>query len=498
MKKRLTLGADPEFELILGGQVVSASGILHRDIHLPWGEIGVDGSGRPLELRPLPSETARGLVMNVGRLLVAVPALTGGVPSTACEVYAVGGHIHLGFELIPGQLVVSAIEDALGDIFYGLNSRTRLDEGYGKRGDWRSQNWGVEYRTPPSAIWSHPMVALTFVGAIKWVVQGLIRGEDPLKSPALVKVRAAAKNAAAFVKGYNGRLHWGAWREFAGDIHVSRYLGVRVYLESGDRDPEFASDMEAMCARLGVSFIRVVPLSRARGDYISNVPGYWNVLGDFPPFTPGGALCLSWRFRTDAEFRKEELPKLEAAMAAVLRGGESNPDGGRLVRASVPFRAKNPVTEVVEEPEPPAPPAPPRYTCRRCGSEVQDSNMRLHDTGVYCPDCYRDLRMCEGCGRIVFWGPELAISGSGLPYCVDCYQAHFTRCAECGRETPLESAQQGDGGAFYCGRCYTRCGRCGNRTLRDRSVVFRGNDYCWSCFREIAARQDEPDVPVEV
>jgi len=499
MAKGITLGADPEFELVVGGKVVNASGVLQREVTLPWGEIGVDGSGRPLELRPTPSETARGLVANVGRLLMAVPQVTGGVPSTACEVYAVGGHIHLGFEPTPGTHdweVAEVVDEALGDIVYDLNTRTRLDEGYGKRGDWRGQSWGVEYRTPPSSIWSHPMVALTFVGAIKWVAREVIRGENPLKSPVLTKVREAAKNAAAFVRGYKGRLHWGAWRAFVGDVNVSRYLGTSVYLEAGDRDPMFASDMEAMCARLGVSFIRVVPLSRARGDYASNVPGYWNVLDDFPPFTPGGAICLSWRFRTDPGFRQEELPKLEAAIATVLRNGGNGDDGGRLVRAVVPFKARHPVTKVVEEPDPTPPPAPPRYACRRCSSEVEYTNLRIHDSGVYCQDCYRDLRVCEVCGQVI-WRPEAVISDRGLPYCATCYP--FTRCAECGAETPLESAHRGNDGRPYCGRCYRACARCGAGVLRNRSVIFRDNAYCWSCFREIAARQDEPeDVPVEV
>jgi hypothetical protein len=252
----VTLGADHEFELVVGGRVVSASGVLREDIRLPWGDIGVDGAGYPLELRPVPSESPKELVANVGRLLLAVPKLVGGYPSTICEAYAVGGHVHIGglpdrsYDGLRG--VADALDRALGDIFYNLSPSLRLRQGYGRRGDWREQRWGVEYRTPPASMWSHPKVALASLGAIRWVVQELLRGENPLRSPSLTKVRAAVKRAADFVKKYDGRLHWGAWKALLGEVNVAQQLGVKVELAGGlGHDAYFVDDMKAMCARQG-------------------------------------------------------------------------------------------------------------------------------------------------------------------------------------------------------------------------------------------------------
>ena len=45
-KAHITLGADPEFELVVGGEVVNASRVLREDVRLPWGDIGIEGSAQ--------------------------------------------------------------------------------------------------------------------------------------------------------------------------------------------------------------------------------------------------------------------------------------------------------------------------------------------------------------------------------------------------------------------------------------------------------------------
>jgi hypothetical protein len=491
----VTLGADPEFELVVGGRIVSASSVLREDIRLPWGDIGVDGAGWPLELRPVPGKTARELVQNVGRLIVAVPKAVGGVPSSICEAYAIGGHVHVGFKSDPGLAyrdIVKTIDDALGDIFYSLNTRTRISAGYGKRKDWREQYWGVEYRTPPSAVWSHPGVALTFVGAIKWAVQELLRGENPLRSPALTKVRAAAKKAAAFVKRHGGRLHWGAWKAFAGEVDISRHLGVKIRFDSGDRDSKFFADMEAMLARLGIASIRITSLHRSRGDFASNVPGYGTLVNDFTPFTPGGALCLSWRFRTDPDFRRKELPKLEAAIAAILRNSDDG-DGGRLVKEVVPLKVVGPP----EEPEPEPMDAPHSYDdedcvrCEECGEEIHvDDTYEDDDGNIYCEQCYYDIHTaCERCGREVH-RDDTYITDSGYgPYCTDCYYELYDRCTHCDREVATEYVHRSQDGDAYCERCYTRlfviCDHCEGEVRREEAIERCNGFYCEDCFGEL-------------
>ena len=340
-KAIVTLGADPEFELIIAGRAESAAGILGDAIHLPWGSIGVDGAGWPLELRPEPSINARGLVHNVARLLVAVPKILGGLPSTVGEAYAIGGHIHVGINTpVDERALVRALDEAIGDILYSLSPASRIEAGYGRRRDWRIQPWGIEYRTPPAAIWSHPQVATIFVGAIKWAAGEFLRGRDPLRSPALPKIRGAAKSAAAFVRQYGGRLHWGAWEASLGETEVDQYLGAKTMIlgHGLERDTHFVDDMKAMCDRLGIKSLRILP--SYRGDFATNIPGYGTPVGDFVTFTPGGTLFLSWRFRNDPKFRREELPKLEAAIATLIETNEKEGDGGRLVKEVIHLSGK--------------------------------------------------------------------------------------------------------------------------------------------------------------
>ncbi len=119
----ITLGTDAEFEVIVDGDVVPVEKLMSvSDVALPWGRIGQDSSGDPIELRPEPSSDPEALVGNLGR--------------TACEVFPIGGHVHIGG--VPSEVqedLVSLIDGLLGDFFYSLSGETRLRAGYGKRGD---------------------------------------------------------------------------------------------------------------------------------------------------------------------------------------------------------------------------------------------------------------------------------------------------------------------------------------------------------------------------
>ena len=463
----LTLGADPEFELIIAGRAESAASILGDAIHLPWGSIGVDGAGWPLELRPEPSINARGLVRNVARLLVAVPKALGGIPSTVGEAYAIGGHIHVGLGNAPvdERALVRTLDEAIGDILYDLNPATRIGAGYGRRKDWRIQPWGIEYRTPPAAIWSHPQVATIFVGAIKWAAGEFLRGQDPLRSPALPKIRGAAKSAAAFARRYGSRLHWGAWEALAGDVEIPQEGPVIVIDHGADRDHLLVGDLKGLLLRLGLRWLRITSLRWSRGDYVSNLPGYGELVEGFPVFAPGGTLCLSWRFRNDAEFRRAEMPKLEAALAAALRAqaaAEVDDGGGRIIKEAVPLKLSGAAEGEVEafeseaeafQPEPEAEPEEIDY-CERCGEAVAIEDAFVTDGG-------------EG------------------PYCEDCYYELYGRCANCDREVFLDDACQDSNGEVYCEYCYYRlyaiCARCAAEIWREDAIFQDGEAYCEDC-----------------
>ena len=442
--ERITFGADPEFELVKGRRIVRASGAVPRgEVRLPWGAIGVDGAGDPLELRPVPGTTPRELVDNVGRLLLAVPKVVGGVPSTMCEMYPIGGHLHIGFRNRRGVMnhaeeIVQAIDGELGEVFYSLNSRRRRESSYGRRGDWRSQEWGIEYRTPPAAIWSHPEAAMAFLEGVAHVVNTLVRhGEwDPEQDPLWARVKERVRKAAALVQKYEGRLHWGAWKKWVGDFHLTQESGVEVeFTSSAEKDDHFLDDLRLMLIRLGLPRVSVLPLRKTRGDYASNVPGYGVLAEGVDEFIPNLTLALSWRFRNDPDFRRVELPKLEEAIARLLDG--DGDDGNRLIKEVIPLDGDWPDAsppEPIDEEE-----DDDEYTyCNECGARVHldDAYYNRNDT-PFCPDCYHELyTACDRCGRET---PRIdALRYDDYSYCVDCYSELFSYCEECGEDYPAE------------------------------------------------------------
>jgi predicted RNA-binding Zn-ribbon protein involved in translation (DUF1610 family) len=505
MEITVTLGGDPEFELIAKGRVVAAERFLSGAIvPLPWGAIGEDGSGDPIELRPEPSPDPETLVGNVGRLLLSVPRVLGGFPSTTCEQYPLGGHVHIGG--VPSEdqeELVKVIDGLLGDLFYSLSAELRLSRGYGRRGDWRPQPWGVEYRTPPANVWSHPGVALAFLRAIKWVAERVLLGEEPLKDPAWLLLRAEAEKAAEFVRAWGGRLHWGAWKAYIGEVDLREGLKVEVSLGAGmECDEALEGDLRAMCARLGIPFVKILPLRYWRGDYASNVPGYGELAGGFDPYAPGGELGLSWRFRNDPEFRREEMGKLEAAIARILEEFDAEEgDGGRLVKEVISFSAEwRPGGETgaeefgKEKPSQGPEPCDDEYVyCEACGIKVHADDARFTDMGVaYCEDCYVEAyTSCEECGREVAW--EEAERHDDLYYCPSCYDELFISCERCGAEVLEEEAFHLEDGTPLCEECFflerDLCSNCGEVVLKESAPRTEGGFYCETCYGRLFARE---------
>ncbi len=444
-KARITLGGDPEFELVVDGKVAPAERFLGGNILLPWGEIGEDGSGDPIELRPKPAASPQALVRNVGKLLLSVPRTVGGVPSTVCEEYPIGGHVHIGG--VPSEVqedLVEVIDNLLGDLFRSLSAELRLDRGYGRRGDWRRKDWGFEYRTPPASLWSHPEVALVFLRAIEWVAEKFLADEDPLGDHAWPSVREGVERATQFVKAHGGKLHWGAWKAYIGEVDF-RGADVNIFL-SGEYDDAFFGDLRAMCLRLGIPFVKVAPLARQRGDYASGIPGYGELVEEgHLLYRPGGLLSLSWRFRNDPEFRRAEMPKLERAIARLLERVRDveEADGGRLIKEVFTFidDPLDPLCEGRCEEECP---------CEECGGEVAEGAERVG------PRYYRfrpasDPVYCEGCGAEVT--QEGAFYYDRNPYCGECFFAEHDFCFNCRAAVLRESAPVVDG-APYCRDCY--------------------------------------------
>jgi formylmethanofuran dehydrogenase subunit E len=494
-KARITLGSDPEFELVVDGSVVVADNLLENDIDLPWGVIGKDGAGDQLELRPKPAYSPSVLVKNVGRLLLSVPKGVGALPSTMGEEYPLGGHVHIG-GVSKDELeeALEVVDDAFGHIFYHMNSEARLDSSYGRRGDWRDQPWGMEYRTPPANIWSHPGVALVFLRAIKWVAERALEGEDPFRHPAWAFVREAAEKAAEFVREHEGRLHWGAWKEYIERGALSREEALEVAVNAGsqvERDGAFVGDIALMCRRLGIPWVEILPLHRKRGDYASNVPGYGEVVEEFSPYKPLGRLALSWRFRNDSEFRRKELPRLEGALAQLLEKLEAG-DGGRLVRGAVPFAVALPV-DLLEEGEEVEVAWKPgtgadSVECEACGLEMDPSEAHFNREGeAFCEECYDErYQLCEGCGREIEADSAEYDPHTGDAYCDRCYRERYAVCARCGESVLRDAARYDVRGRAYCEDCYAEvyasCEGCGEEVAREEAELHDDLPYCPSCY----------------
>lgn len=162
-RNQITVGADPEFELLdkRSGQSINAHGIVSGGLS---GQIGLDGAGSQVEFRPLPSHSTRKLATNFFRLLRRFRnryARHNYSLSIRGNRFSLGGHIHFGLKdesnvnLSDSQLrtIVEVLDDFLGKPLRRLSGSARQGSGYNELGAWRRQNWGFEYRVPPANMW---------------------------------------------------------------------------------------------------------------------------------------------------------------------------------------------------------------------------------------------------------------------------------------------------------------------------------------------------------
>ena len=158
----ITMGADPEFELQLNGEHISASRYFSGG-----GQVGTDGASSTGEIRPRPG-TPEQVYENVRACLTRVARRLNGerhritVHGGAGVHVPLGGHIHFGGPGIPQDRVRSTLQDLW--ISERLNAycsprsvRQRSSAGYGRMGNVRDQPHGWEYRAPCSWL-AHPVL----------------------------------------------------------------------------------------------------------------------------------------------------------------------------------------------------------------------------------------------------------------------------------------------------------------------------------------------------
>jgi hypothetical protein len=177
---KLTIGADPEFELHWEGR-----NICENDLHTGnrlLSKIGSDGSNRQMELRPSPKNSPEEAIDEIESILDSIS-----YHKIICDgdIEPLGGHIHFGLKengismrLLPSTGMIQALDKFLGEKVLPLNGKARTSNGYGKLTDWREQPWGFEYRTPPSGIFFNKEMAYICYKIAYNIVKYLIDNES--------------------------------------------------------------------------------------------------------------------------------------------------------------------------------------------------------------------------------------------------------------------------------------------------------------------------------
>lgn len=174
-KQIVTLGADPEFETMINGTVVSAFGLPQfctRDKTY----LSHDGLTQPQrELRPDPATSPEELVENI-RDLIKISSFFGEDLSVVGKTLSCGGHIHIG-NATPTKELINVLDYFLFPL-NEFNSSLRIESNFGRSGDVRIQPHGFEYRTPPAAWLLTPTLARMTLELTKNVVERIINEID--------------------------------------------------------------------------------------------------------------------------------------------------------------------------------------------------------------------------------------------------------------------------------------------------------------------------------
>lgn len=174
-RREIFLGADPETESSINGKII-ASNMLPIFSTKDKSYLSHDGHHSPQrELRPDPSKDPQELVENL-RDLIKISSFLGEDLTVWGNNIPLGGHIHIG-GIGPSKEIIMILDYFL-DPLNNFNTSVRKSSKYGKKGDFRPQPHGFEYRTPPSVWLLTPKLALMTLQLTKVAVETLINGTD--------------------------------------------------------------------------------------------------------------------------------------------------------------------------------------------------------------------------------------------------------------------------------------------------------------------------------
>jgi len=175
----ITLGGDPEFEVVKDGRIVPADTvpIFKEGFRSPTETpIGLDGAPFIAELRPDYAYSEEEYVENFWALVKRVQKANV-LLSVKGDRVPLGGHIHVGS---PDRLVVrvlryeekkfiQVLDDFIGRVLLPTSGKARGE--YKRLGAYSLKDYGWEYRTPPSSFYADPeMVRITYK-----LVKGLVK-----------------------------------------------------------------------------------------------------------------------------------------------------------------------------------------------------------------------------------------------------------------------------------------------------------------------------------
>jgi hypothetical protein len=182
----ITLGCDPEFEYFNGvtGEISSAGSedctLIQKvrrntkgDFDLYQSQIGIDGAGCQIEIRPNPGNV-NVLISNIKSIL---DQIKDEVILSHGNVYPLGCHVHIGVgcSWMAPSILVHAYDDFIGLPCMKMNGSAR--GGYASLGQGRNQPHGYEYRSLPSAVMSDMEFFRIVLKLIHGISEQVINGD---------------------------------------------------------------------------------------------------------------------------------------------------------------------------------------------------------------------------------------------------------------------------------------------------------------------------------
>lgn len=211
-----TLGADPEFNILMYDKKISARKVIESLFHknetqterdefaeamgfkiAGIGTVGWDGCDSTAELRPAPSNTVEGLTDNIGNLIKVMADKSETFDlSVLSNKGSVGGHIHFSLppelansssklQILHRQMTSFYLPVMMGENKLNLKIRNRCS--YGALSDFRVENGGgtrpmtYEFRVPSAEWITSPKVCKATLAYLATVFNEIVYHQDGMK-----------------------------------------------------------------------------------------------------------------------------------------------------------------------------------------------------------------------------------------------------------------------------------------------------------------------------